>query len=725
MKYASKKTNRIISIILSLILTLSVFSIMPMSVSAAEGDRFTVGDITYEITGSSTVGVRDIGHNETVVIPDTVEYNGEQYTVTTLESYAVNSYDAVVNLVLPSTLEGMNDTSFMNCLGLEQITINSPLTIKNSAWKYKLNIRNLYCNDRNIVFEEKALDSCTRAKSNDKYGLDFVLYGYAGSTAETYAKNNKIKFVDYDNPLPVQNEEFVVDGFKYRVKDDGKTAAIFDFEGKNDVTSITFPGTVSYKGVNLPTGICNYALSENTNIKEVVFSEGAEKLFPNTFSKSAIEKVVFPKSFKKISDRAFAGCSSLKEVVINSDVELGRYAFLNCTALENLYCYAENINFDDAFKNFNAENLTIHGYPGSTAEAFATSNNVKFVPLDKPVEYIDVMLGDADGNGRISIIDATLIQKHIAKLGEIASQEAQLAADVNGDKRISVLDATFIQKHLANFDIDYPVGEIVSVEVPEPIKPDPQPTDPQPTDPQPTDPQPTDPQPTDPDEKTITLYLPNIVSWLTNDGGKMWVYNDDTSEFLVMSYDAEAETFFADIPEKWVNLSYYRTPYDTIESNFDINSPWDETTQTGVILNKWVNLDSRGSNNCFMITADGEGTYKMYTPSGGEETNRTIYFDNSITKWDSVYIYIWSFGYNQTFFQLEDLGNDIWSFTFPAKDPTDGVKGFLFVNQDSWSGQTQTGDLATVKDKNLYVPKTPGSTNEKVTGTWDVYTPAK
>lgn len=59
------------------------------------------------------------------------------------------------------------------------------------------------------------------------------------------------------------------------------------------------------------------------------------------------------------------------------------------------------------------------------------------------------LLGDVNGDGNITIADATQIQKHLANILQL--DEAHLeAADTNGDGRVSVADATQIQKYLAN-----------------------------------------------------------------------------------------------------------------------------------------------------------------------------------------------------------------------------------------------------------------------------------
>ena len=58
------------------------------------------------------------------------------------------------------------------------------------------------------------------------------------------------------------------------------------------------------------------------------------------------------------------------------------------------------------------------------------------------------MSGDVNGDGVLSIIDATEIQKYLAGLVEFTDAE-MVAADYNGDGLVSIIDATDIQKVLA------------------------------------------------------------------------------------------------------------------------------------------------------------------------------------------------------------------------------------------------------------------------------------
>ena len=59
-----------------------------------------------------------------------------------------------------------------------------------------------------------------------------------------------------------------------------------------------------------------------------------------------------------------------------------------------------------------------------------------------------IILGDVNGDGHITVSDATLVQKHVAKLITL-TDDALAAADTNKDGYITIADATLIQKYAA------------------------------------------------------------------------------------------------------------------------------------------------------------------------------------------------------------------------------------------------------------------------------------
>ena len=91
-----------------------------------------------------------------------------------------------------------------------------------------------------------------------------------------------------------------------------------------------------------------------------------------------------------------------------------------------------------------------------------------------PTSAACILRGDADGDGEVTITDATAIQRILAEIPTASFVEE--AADVDGDG-LNITDATMIQRYLAEFDNIYHINETVTV---------PDPTTPQPTTPQPT-----------------------------------------------------------------------------------------------------------------------------------------------------------------------------------------------------------------------------------------------
>lgn len=69
------------------------------------------------------------------------------------------------------------------------------------------------------------------------------------------------------------------------------------------------------------------------------------------------------------------------------------------------------------------------------------------------------ILGDANGDGEVDAVDATIIQRCATNMAVPYPQETLMNGDIDGDGELTVVDATFIQRFCVNIKTPYPIGE--------------------------------------------------------------------------------------------------------------------------------------------------------------------------------------------------------------------------------------------------------------------------
>ena len=72
-----------------------------------------------------------------------------------------------------------------------------------------------------------------------------------------------------------------------------------------------------------------------------------------------------------------------------------------------------------------------------------------------------VKLGDANGNGEVDMIDATIIQRAVTMVPVPYDEDQLMNADVDDDGDLTVMDAAFIQRHATMIKTPYPIGDLM------------------------------------------------------------------------------------------------------------------------------------------------------------------------------------------------------------------------------------------------------------------------
>lgn len=188
---------------------------------------------------------------------------------------------------------------------------------------------------------------------------------------------------------------------------------------------------------------CNFALKEigvgafsgaaslsEINLRDSVLTE----IKPHTFMSSGVEDIALPKTCVSIGNYAFSQCASLSKISIpNSVTEISETAFDGC------------------------DSLVIYGKHDSYAIEYAIAHNIDYVMTDA-VTYV---LGDADNDEDITIIDVSYIQRVLASIYPDEDGMIALRGDVDYDG-LDITDATWIQRWLVSLPFTEPIGEEVT-----------------------------------------------------------------------------------------------------------------------------------------------------------------------------------------------------------------------------------------------------------------------
>lgn len=317
----------------------------------------------------------------------------------------------------------------------------------------------------------------------------------------------------------------------------------------------------------------------------------------------------------------------------------------------------------------------------------------------------NAVYGDVNGDGDITVVDATLVQKHVVQL-ETLSADKQILADVNGDNTISVVDATLIQKYIVQLKDWGRTGDVYQAEQPT----TPEPTTAEPTTVKPTA-QPTTAEPTTKPADTYTLYFKTKLGWMTSDGVSLFAYDIDTGASYQFEQDTDAypNVYTVEVPATVSNVSVYRSLSEVDEKPVGGDD--------GNVYNCWDATVSK-TNNCITLSNDEAVSTAPYVPEQKPAfTLSRVYFDNSKAHYTDVYIYGWAeSGLGKAAAHMNKIaGTDIWYYDFDTP-LSPGANCFLFKDTES-TWETQTNDLTVADGKNCFRAN-PGS---KSGGVWYSY----
>ena len=335
--------------------------------------------------------------------------------------------DKIKNVVIESGVTAIGKEAFSGCTSLVSVTIGDSVTsIGNYAFRNCTSLVGVTIPDSVTSIGTGAFHGCTSLESVT-IGDSVTSIGYFAFFGCTSLASVTIP----DSVTSIGAGAFdVCAGLESLTVDANNTV----YDSRNNCNAVIETGS------NTLIAGC-----KNTVIPNDVTTVGEDAFFGCT----SLTSVTIPDSVMTIGNSAFEDCTSLESVTIPDSVTtIVDYAFSGCTSLASVTIpdSVTSIGFE-AFGYLNygskAEGFTIYGKPGSEAEAYANENGFIFIS-----DEYTVTTGDVNGDSKVDITDATLVQQFAAELIELDENQKK-AADTNKDGKVDIGDATLIQKFVA------------------------------------------------------------------------------------------------------------------------------------------------------------------------------------------------------------------------------------------------------------------------------------
>lgn len=369
---------------------------------------------------------------------------------------AFNNCTSLTNVKFETTrLSIIPRASFYGCSSLDNVIIPSSVnTIDSMAFAACVSLNRIY------------IPSTVSVISNDAFLYDdnLTIYGIAGSSAHVYAQNKNIPFVDMSGDKSTYLLNNWISSAEYRLSGDMSEyipetvdKLILEYENavavKNDFFSTQ--SDIDTAVNNLSTAFKSLKLKAMPELEETV--ENAKKLLENSSiytEASANDLLQAVTSAESLIQNVSATSYEVENMIVVLNEKINELELQSKADLQALVDKAnELLKSDD--KNYtealitelttaiNSANSVLKN-ANSTDEAF----KAEITNLTEVYNSIATLIkGDVNFDENIGLSDVIFILKNV--IGKIEFNErSKYTADMNSDGRISVMDAIMLQKYI-------------------------------------------------------------------------------------------------------------------------------------------------------------------------------------------------------------------------------------------------------------------------------------
>ncbi|MBR3145487.1 MAG: leucine-rich repeat domain-containing protein, partial [Clostridia bacterium] len=277
-----RKTTKLLSLLLSLVLIIALVPLGTFTVSAETDGKFnyTVNDGEVTITGCTD----PVGE---ITIPSSID----GYPVTSIGGWAFYNCTGLTSVAIPDSVTSIGNYAFEDCTGLESLTVSSG--------------NEIYHSSGNCIIETNTGELILGCKNsiipNDGSVTSIGDYAFCGCTGLT--------------SITIPDSVTSIGDFAF-----GYTAWY-----NNQPDGLVYAGKVAYK-------------YKGTCPESVIIKDGTKGIAGGSFYNcTSLSNITIPDSVTSIGYGAFSGCTGLTSVTIGNSVKsIGDRAFSGCTGLTSV-----------------------------------------------------------------------------------------------------------------------------------------------------------------------------------------------------------------------------------------------------------------------------------------------------------------------------------------------------------------------------------------------------